>query len=75
MGFINEAGWDRVVRVVLGLVLLGLYFFGVVAGTAGIVVLVVGALALLTGLVGFCPMYRLLNIRTNKAGAKKAAAR
>ena len=63
----NESGLDRLIRVVLGIVLLALTFGGVVAGGLEIVFLVLGAIALLTGIVGFCPLYALLKIRTNKA--------
>jgi hypothetical protein len=63
----NESGLDRVIRVVLGIVLLALYFAGTVTGGLGIVFIVVGAIALLTGVVGFCPLYALLKIKTNKA--------
>jgi hypothetical protein len=61
----NESGIDRIIRAVLGIILLALYFTGVVSGGLGIVLLVVGAIALLTGLVGFCPLYMLLKIKTN----------
>jgi len=63
----NESGFGRLIRVVLGIVLLALNFGGVVTGGLGIVVLVLGAVALLTGIVGFCPLYATLKIRTNKA--------
>jgi len=63
----NESGLDRLIRVVLGIVLLALNFGGVVTGGLGIVGLVLGAVALLTGFVGFCPLYALLKFRTNKA--------
>ncbi|HVP21634.1 MAG TPA: DUF2892 domain-containing protein [Anaerolineaceae bacterium] len=63
----NESGLDRIIRVVLGIVLLALYFVGVVTGGFGIVLLAVGAISLLTGVVGFCPLYALLKFRTNKA--------
>jgi hypothetical protein len=63
----NESGLDRIVRVVLGIVLLALYFTNVVAGGLGILFIVLGAIALLTGVVGFCPLYSLLKISTNKA--------
>ena len=63
----NESGLDRIIRIVVGIVLFVLYFNGVVSGTLGIVSLVVGAILLLTGLVGFCPLYALLKIRTNKS--------
>jgi len=63
----NESGVDRIIRVVLGIALLALYFMGVVAGGLGIALLVVGAISLLTGIVGFCPLYGLLKINTNKS--------
>lgn len=64
---VNESGVDRIIRVVLGIILLALSFGRVVTGGLGIVVLVLGAVALLTGIVGFCPLYAMLKIRTNKA--------
>ncbi len=63
----NESGIDRILRVIVGVALLALYFSGAVAGAWGIVLVVVGAIALLTGIVGFCPLYALLKIQTNKA--------
>jgi hypothetical protein len=63
----NESGLDRVIRIVLGIVLFVLYFTGVVSGTLGIISLVVGAVLVITGLVGFCPLYALLKFRTNKS--------
>jgi hypothetical protein len=63
---INESMVERAIRGVVGLVLLALYFSNAVTGTLGIVLVIVGAVALLTGLVGFCPLYSVLNFRTNK---------
>ncbi len=62
---INESSVDRIIRVVLGLALLAAYFGGMVVGTLGIVLAVVGGIALLTGLVGFCPLYTLFKLKTN----------
>lgn len=62
----NESGLDRLVRVVIGVILLGLFAFGVVSGTLGVIFVVVGAVALITGVVGFCPLYSLLKIQTKK---------
>jgi hypothetical protein len=64
---VNEATWDRVIRVVAGLVLLYLGWGGVLAGTLGTVVKWLGFLPLLTGIIGYCPAYPLLGIRTKKA--------
>ena len=63
----NESSLDRIIRVVLAVVLFALYFTNTVTGTLGIVFIVLGAIALITGVVGFCPLYALLKIRTNKA--------
>jgi len=63
---VNEAGWDRAARVVLGIVLLVLGFGGIIPGTVGIVVGVVGLIPLLTGVIGFCPLYLPFNFSTKK---------
>jgi hypothetical protein len=63
----NESGLDRIIRVVAGLILLALYFMGSVTGGLGILFIVVGAVLLLTGAIGFCPLYALLKIHTTKA--------
>jgi hypothetical protein len=63
----NEATWDRIVRIVLGIVLLYLGLGGVVAGNWGIVMDILGAVLLLTGLIGICPLYALLKLSTKKA--------
>lgn len=66
MSFVNEAGWDRVLRVVLGIVLLYLGWAGVVSGGLGVVLGIVGVILLLTGLVGWCPLYSLFKISTRQ---------
>ena len=55
----NEGIIDRVVRVIVGLALLSIVFVGpqTLWGLIGIVPLV-------TGLVGTCPVYSILGIRT-----------
>ncbi len=62
----NESGVDRVVRVVLGIVILALGWGGVVTGGWGVFLKVIGFLPLLTGLVGFCPAYALFRFSTRK---------
>ncbi len=56
---INEHTLDRVIRVALGVALLSL----TVVGPHSLFGLV-GVVPLLTGLVGFCPVYRLLGVST-----------
>ena len=62
--FINEAGWDRALRLGLGVGLLYLGWAEVVTGTPGLVLKIVGFLPLLTGLIGWCPVYALLGVAT-----------
>jgi hypothetical protein len=55
----NEGTIDRGLRIVVGLVLVSLVFVGpkTLLGWIGVV-------PLLTGIVGFCPLYRVLGINT-----------
>lgn len=54
---------DRVIRVIAGLVL-AVVGIGVLGPIGGYVLALVGIVLILTGLVGFCPLYRLLGIDT-----------
>ena len=62
----NESNVDRIVRVVLGVLLLVLGWGGIVTGGLGIFFKWFGLLPLITGLVGFCPAYALLKVSTKK---------
>ncbi len=55
----NEGTIDRVLRVLVGLGLISLVFVGPQTPLGWI-----GVVPLLTGLVGFCPLYAVLGIRT-----------
>jgi membrane-bound ClpP family serine protease len=60
---VNESNVDRILRVVAALILFGLAFF-VFEGWVVWVLGIVGIVLLLTGAVGFCPMYTLLGFGT-----------
>jgi hypothetical protein len=62
----NEGTVDRALRVVAGVALL-VIGFAVVGGTAGTIMGIVGLVPLLTGLVGWCPLYSVFGIRTTEA--------
>ena len=62
----NEAMWDRAMRVVLGLFVLSLVFWGPKSLWG-----LVGILPVMTGLLGSCPMYTLLGIGTCAVPEKK----
>lgn len=59
----NEGGWDRMLRVVAGLILLAAAYYSL-EGTSAWVVGVVGAIALLTGAIGWCPAYAIFGFNT-----------
>jgi hypothetical protein len=63
----NEAAWDRIGRVLIGLALIYAGFGGLIAGTLGTVLGVIGFIPLLTGLIGWCPLYTLFKFSTNNA--------
>ena len=73
--FTNESNLDRGLRAVAGLVL-AIAAFAVGAGsTVGIILIVLAAILLVTAAVGFCPLYRLLGLRTNKETVSATASR
>jgi hypothetical protein len=73
MKFTNEASWDRIGRVALGVLLLVLGWTGAVGGGLGTVFKFLGFVPLATGLAGWCPLYAMFGFRTND-GAKEPAA-
>ena len=66
----NMGNADRIIRILIAAVFAYLYFGGVVTGTAGIVLLVLGGVFVLTSLVSFCPLYTIVGLNT--CPAKKA---
>jgi hypothetical protein len=63
---INESPLDRIIRIVLGLGLVGLAIAGVVTAPIAYVAWLVAAVLLVTGIVGFCPLYALLHVSTRR---------
>ena len=55
----NEGTNDRVLRVILGLVLLSLVFIGPQTWWG-----LIGLVPLVTGLMGSCPVYSMLGVNT-----------
>jgi hypothetical protein len=65
MTFTNEGTWDRVLRLLAGIVL-GYAAWVIWPGALAIVSLVIAAIALVTGLVGWCAAYALFGFSTRK---------
>ena len=62
----NESNIDRIIRAVVGVVLLFLGLGGALSGVGAIVANVVGVVLLATGAIGFCPLYRMFSFSTRK---------
>ena len=60
----NMSGVDRIVRVVVGIVLIASAF--VYAGLPFVILAVLGVVLLFTSAVNSCPIYSTLKISTNK---------
>ena len=61
MQFFNEGNADRAIRIVVGLGLLSIVFFGPQTPWGWI-----GLVPLVTGIIGGCPAYAILGINTCK---------
>ena len=70
----NVGGIERPIRIVLGILLIGIGAFGGLTGAAMGAVLAVGVIALVTGAIGFCPAWTLLGINTCPTQSSRKSA-
>lgn len=62
----NMGFYDRIIRAVVGAVLLALYFTSMVAGNLALILAGVGVVMLATSALAFCPAYFPFRISTKK---------
>lgn len=60
----NVGGVERPIRIVVGVIALGIGAFAGLPPVGTGVALVVGIIALLTGAIGFCPLWTVFGINT-----------
>jgi K+-transporting ATPase A subunit len=60
----NMGSKDKVIRISVAVLIALLYFGGIITGTLGMVLMVIATVFVLTSLVGFCPLYTLLEINS-----------
>jgi hypothetical protein len=65
-GFLNLSPWDRGLRILAGALMLTAGWAGWAPEVWGVALKVFGWVPLLTGLVGWCPLYSLAGIRTRR---------
>ena len=63
----NEAPWERILRICLGIAMLAIGWAGWVGGVWGLALEIFGWVPLLTGALGWCPIYAVLGLRTARA--------
>jgi hypothetical protein len=69
---VNEGEWERVVRVVVGAVLIGGgYVAPYVDRPWSFVVMAVGFVLVATGLIGYCPAWHLFHISTSRKNSRE----
>lgn len=66
----NMGSADRIIRLVIAAIAVFLYSNGTLTETWGIVAIVVAAIFVLTSMVGFCPIYKLVGLSTGPAPSK-----
>jgi len=62
----NMGSTDKGLRIVAAIAIALLYYFDVISGTLGIVLMVVAIAFLITSFISFCPLYPILGINTCK---------
>lgn len=63
---INMAKIDRILRFLLGALVIYLYFTDQLSGGWAIALGIFAIIFIITSFIGFCPVYTLFGIRTNK---------
>jgi len=63
----NMSRTDGIIRIIVALAILAMWYLGMIGGTLLIVLSVVAAIFIVTGFINFCPLYAALKLRTRKS--------
>lgn len=66
----NMSSTDRIGRVIFAVLVLLLWMMDIISGTLATTLLVVGAILVATSAIGFCPIYAVFGLDTNRAARK-----
>jgi len=64
----NMGTADKVLRILVAIIIAGLYFTNMISGTIAIILLVIAGVFILTSSMSFCPLYLPFGISTRKKG-------
>lgn len=57
---------DKIIRLLIAIIISTLYIVGVISGTVGFILLTVGGILLLTAIIDFCPLYKIMKFKGTK---------
>ena len=57
---------DKVIRILVAVIILVLYFTHVITGTLGVILLILAGVFVVTSLIGTCPLYLPFGLSTRK---------
>ncbi len=60
----NMGSSDRLIRPTIAIVILALFFTGIIQGILGVVLMALAAIFIVTAILGYCPLYSLLGVNT-----------
>ncbi|MBP7307401.1 MAG: DUF2892 domain-containing protein [Saprospiraceae bacterium] len=62
----NIGSTDKAIRILVAVLIAGLYFANIITGTVAIVLLAVALIFVVTSFINFCPLYYPFGISTRK---------
>ena len=63
----NMGNVDRIIRTIVAVAIALMYYYNIISGTLGIVLLLLAGVFLLTSFVSFCPLYAPFGLSTCSA--------
>jgi hypothetical protein len=63
----NMGTVDKVIRILVAMVVVILYFTNVISGTLAIILLLLSGVFILTSFISFCPLYTIFGLNTRKS--------
>jgi len=66
----NMSSTDRIGRVIFAVLVVLLWTMDIITGTVATTLLIVGAIFVVTSMVGFCPIYTLFGMNTKRSAER-----
>ncbi|MDP4710341.1 MAG: DUF2892 domain-containing protein [Saprospiraceae bacterium] len=62
----NVGSQDQTIRILAGVAITLLWYLNVISGLLGTLLLIVAAILILTSMINFCPLYRIIGFTSKK---------